>query len=314
MRKTQFKGVALLLLTALIWGIAFVAQSAGMENVGAFTFSAVRTWMGVGVLLPFILIRDGFTAQYKSPEQLAERKAGNRRAIKYGAVLGVVFCAAGNLQQFAFYDSTSGKIAFITALYMFFVPLISAIGGTKIPLLTWLSVVFGFVGLYFLCIDPRHLGAVNRGDLLALGCSVLYAVHILLIERYAGRADGVKLSCAQFAVSAAISTVCMFLFEHPTISAIRAAIVPLLYAGVMSSGLAYTFQIIGQKYAEPTVASLLMCMESVFGALAGAVILHERLSGREVLGCAVMFAAILLSQVSGILTDKLRARHKSTFN
>ena len=310
MQKTQFKGVALLLLTALIWGIAFVAQSAGMENVGAFTFSGVRTWMAVCVLLPFILIRDRLTARYKTKEQLAERKAENRRVLKYGVILGVVFCAAGNLQQFAFYDSTSGKIAFITALYMFFVPLIGALGGKRIPALTWLSVAAGFVGLYFLCIDPNNLGAVNRGDLLALGCSVLFAVHILLIERFACRVDGVKLSCAQFAVSAAISTVCMFLFEHPTLAAIRAAIVPLLYAGLMSSGLAYTFQIIGQKYTDSTVASLLMCMESVFGVLAGAVLLHERLSGREIFGCAVMFAAILLSQVSGILTDKLRARRK----
>lgn len=304
MQKTQFKGVAMLLLTALIWGVAFVAQSAGMENVGAFTFSGVRTLMGVCVLLPFILIRDRITGRTMTQAQLAQRRESDKKTLKYGLILGVVFCAAQNFQQFAFNDSTSGKIAFITALYMFFVPALGSLFGKRVPLLTWICVFFGFVGLFFLCIDPKNPGAVNRGDVLAFICAILFAAHILLIEKFAADVDGVKLSCVQFAVGGTLSCILMFIFEKPSFQAVGAAIVPLLYAGVMSCGVAYTFQIIGQKYTESTVASLLMCMESVFGVLAGAVILGERLTGREIFGCAVMFAAILLSQISAARAEK----------
>ena len=307
-QKTQWKGVVMLMLTALIWGSSFVAQSVGMESVGAFTFSGVRTMLGAIVLVPFILIRDKLQGRSMTAEQIKERKVQNKKVLRYGAILGVVFCAACNFQQFAFEYSTSGKIAFITALYMFFVPLFGLFLKKRVSWLTWICVVFGFVGLYFLCIGPEGLGSVNRGDLRALVCSVFYAMHILLVEKFAPDVDGIKLSCVQFAVSGVITCILMFIFETPQMSAILSIIVPLLYSGIMSCGLAYTFQIVGQKYTEATVASLIMCLESVFAVLAGALILHEMLTGREIAGCVIMFAAIVVSELSGLITAKWKRR------
>ena len=310
-QKTQWKGVVMLMLTALIWGSSFVAQSVGMESVGAFTFSGVRTLLGAAVLVPFILIRDKLQIRSMTDEQVQEHKGKNRKVLRYGSILGVVFCAACNFQQFAFEYSTSGKIAFITALYMFFVPLFGLFLKKRVSWLTWVCVGFGFVGLYFLCIGPGGLGGVNRGDLRALICSVFYAVHILLVEKFAPDVDGIKLSCVQFAVSGVITCILMFIFETPQMSAILSIIVPLLYSGIMSCGLAYTFQIVGQKYTEATVASLIMCMESVFAVLAGALILHEMLSGREILGCVIMFVAIVVSELSGLITAKWKREKHS---
>lgn len=307
-QKTQWKGVVMLMLTALIWGSSFVAQSVGMESVEAFTFNGIRTLMGAVVLIPFILIRDKMQSRSMTAEQIKERKVKDKKVLRYGLILGVVFCAACNFQQFAFEYSTSGKIAFITALYMFFVPLFGLFLKKRVPLLTWICVIFGFVGLYFLSIGPGGLGSINRGDIRAFICAIFYAVHILLIEKFAPDVDGIKLSCMQFVVSGVITCILMFIFETPQMSAIRTAIVPLLYSGIMSCGLAYTFQIIGQKYTEATVASLIMCMESVFAVLAGALILHELLSGREIVGCVIMFVAIVVSELSEFITAKLKHR------
>lgn len=312
--KTQFKGIIMLLLTAFIWGSSFVAQSVGMEQVEAFTFNGIRTLMGALVLVPFILVRDSISGKKMTAVQKAERKALDKKTLVYGSFLGIALCAASNFQQFAFNYSTPGKIAFITALYMFFVPLFGLFLKKKVSLLTWLCVMAGFVGLYFLCINPEDITAINKGDVLTFICAIIYAIHILLVERFAPDVDGVKLSCVQFAVSGAISCVLMFIFEDPQLSAIWTAIVPIAYAGVMSCGIAYTFQIIGQKYTEATVASLIMCTESVFGVLCSAVVLHEILSGREILGCTIMFIAILLSQVSDVLTAKLQSMKKLKSN
>lgn len=310
-QKTQLKGVIMLMLTAFIWGTSFVAQSVGMESIEGFTFSGIRTLMGAIVLLPVIFLRDKKATRAMNPAQLVQHKAANKKTLVCGAILGVVLCAASNFQQFAFNYSTSGKIAFVTALYMFFVPVIGLFLRKKIPALTWVCVFFGFVGLYFLCINPNDLGAINKGDVLTFICSIIYAIHILLIEKFAPDLDGVKLSCTQFAVSGALSCILMFIFENPRVDAIMIALPALLYSGIMSCGLAYTFQIVGQKYTEATVASLIMCLESVFGVLAGAIILHEVLTGREILGCVIMFAAILLSQVSDLITEKFKQRKKA---
>jgi len=307
-QKTQLKGVIILLLTALIWGVAFVAQSAGMDDVGPLTFSGTRTLLGAIVLLPVIIIRDRAAMKKMTPEQITDKKSADKKAIINGCVLGLVFCIATNTQQYAFLDSAPGKIAFITALYIFFVPLLGLFIKKKVPLVTWICVVFGLIGLYFLCIDPANLGAINKGDLLAIICSVIFSVHILLIEKFAPDVDGIKLSCIQFAVAGVISCILMFIFEDPQIAAIKSALIPILYAGILSCGLAYTFQIVGQKYTEATVASLLLCMESVFGVIASAIILHDILAPREIFGCAIMFAAIILSQFSDILTKKLKQR------
>jgi len=296
MQKTQFKGVFLLLLTAFIWGVAFVAQSEGMEHIDAFTFSGIRMVFGVCVLLPFIIVRDNM--QNKKLPDDKKIKLFDKKLLVCGSMLGVVFFFACNLQQFAFYYTGAGKIAFITALYMFFVPLFGLFFKKRVPWLTWVCVAFGFVGLWFLCIDPANLGGINVGDLLAMGCAVFFAVQILMIEKFAQQIDGVKLSCMQFLVAGTMSCICMFVFENPSLPAIGNAIVPLLYAGVMSCGIAYTLQIVGQKYTESTIASLIMCMESVFAVLASALLLNEVMTTREVVGCVVMFVAIILSQLS----------------
>lgn len=311
MKKTQFKGAAMLLLAAFIWGSAFVAQSVGMESVDAFTFNGIRSLMGSAILIPVILVKDAVGAKKPGAVSKEEKKKTDKSSVLCGALLGVILCVATNLQQFAFYDSPSGKIAFITAFYMFFVPLLGLIGGKRVPLLTWCCVALGTVGLYFLCIGSEGFSGVNRGDLLALGCAVVFAVHILLVEKFSAGLDGIKLSCTQFAVSGVLSCILMFIFETPSLTAINSCLPSILYAGIMSSGVAYTLQIVGQKYTESTVASLLLCTESLFGVICSAILLHQQLLPREYVGCAVMFAAIVLSQVSEPLTEKLKARKNS---
>ena len=294
MRKTRPQGVILLLITAIIWGSSFVAQSIGMQSIDAFTFTGIRTTLGMLFLLPFtLIINKGFDL--------------SKATLKKGLILGIVFSFAQNFQQFAFYYSTSGKIAFITAFYMFFVPLFSVMFlKKKIAALTWISIFIGLIGLFLLCINPAELTNINLGDILALICAVFYAVQIMLIDKFVedGKTSGVQLSFMQFFVAAVISIVAMFIFEHPVIADIKTAAPSLLYSGIMSCGIAYTLQILGQSKASPGVASLLMCLESVFAVISAAIILHENMLPRELAGCLIMFGAIILSQVSESLSAK----------
>ena len=293
MRRTKPKGIILLLITAIIWGSSFVAQSIGMESVDAFTFTGIRTFLGMLFLLPFtLIINKGFDF--------------SRKTLRKGLILGIVFSFAQNFQQFAFYYSTSGKIAFITAFYMFFVPLFSVIFlKKKIAVLTWLSILMGIAGLFFLCINPSDMTNINFGDILALICAVFYAVQIMLIDKFLeDGTSGVQLSFMQFFVAGILSVIAMFIFEHPVPTDIKTAAPSLLYSGIMSCGIAYTLQIVGQKHASPVVASLLMCLESVFAVIAAAIILHEGLSANELAGCLIMFSAIIISQVSESLSAK----------
>lgn len=293
MRRTKPQGVILLLITAIIWGSSFVAQSIGMQSIDAFTFTGIRTTLGVIFLLPFtLIINKGFDLRGST--------------LKKGLILGIVFSIAQNFQQFAFYYSTSGKIAFITSFYMFFVPLFSVIFlRKKIAVFTWISIFIGLIGLFLLCINPSELTNINLGDILALICAVFYAVQIMLIDKFTeDNISGVQLSFMQFFVAAIISIVAMFIFEHPVIADIKTAAPSLLYSGIMSCGIAYTLQILGQKKASPVVASLLMCLESVFAVISAAIILHENMLPRELAGCLIMFGAIILSQVSESLSAK----------
>ena len=292
MRKTTPKGIILLLITAIVWGSSFVAQEIGMKSIDAFTFTGIRTTLGAIALLPIVLIINKGMDLRKS-------------TLKMGLILGIVFSIAQNFQQFAFYYSTSGKIAFITAFYMFFVPLFSVFLGKKIRLLTWLAILMGLFGLFLLCINPSDLTKINLGDVLALICAVFYAVQIMLIDKFTENdISGVQLSFMQFTVAAVISIIAMFIFERPVIADIKTAAPSLLYSGIMSCGVAYTFQIIGQKHANPVVASLLMCMESVFAVIAAALVLHQGMSLREGAGCVIMFAAIVISQLSESLSQR----------
>ena len=285
MRKTTPKGIILLLLTAVIWGSSFVAQSIGMESIDAFTFTALRTTLGALVLIPVIII---FNRKFDMrPSTLIA-----------GVVLGLVFSIAQNLQQFAFYYSTSGKIAFITAFYMFFVPLFSVFLRKKVRLIVWCSIVLGLIGLFLICINPEDMTAINPGDMLAFGCAVFFALQIMLIDHFTGKdINGVQMSFMQFVVAAAVSWVLMFVFEKPELPNIITAAPALAYSGIMSCGIAYTLQILGQKHASPVVASLLMCLESVFAVITAALVLQEMMSVRELAGCIIMFAAIVISQL-----------------
>ena len=297
MRRTTPKGIILLLITAIIWGSSFVAQSIGMQSIDAFTFTGIRTTLGMLFLLPFtLIINKGFDFK--------------KETLKKGLILGVVFSIAQNFQQFAFYYSTSGKIAFITAFYMFFVPLISVVFlRKKIAVLTWLSIFIGLIGLFLLCINPEDLTSINLGDVLALICAIFYAIQIMLIDKFLeDGTSGVQLSFMQFFVAAIISIIAMFIFEQPNLADIKTAAPSLLYSGIMSCGIAYTLQIVGQKHASPVVASLLMCLESVFAVITAALILHENMLPRELAGCLVMFGAIILSQVSESLSSKRQSQ------
>ncbi|MCR5592443.1 MAG: DMT family transporter [Saccharofermentans sp.] len=288
MRKTTPKGIIILLLTALIWGSSFVAQSIGINSVDAFTFMAIRTTLGTLVLLPVVIISNGGLSGLL-----------DKKTVKAGLLLGTVLAVAQCFQQFAFYYSTAGKIAFLTALYMFFVPLLGLFLRKKIAPLTWVSIFIAIAGLSMLCLKPGDLLNINKGDVLSIICGAVYAVQIMLIDKYMGEnINGIKLSFMEFFTAAALCAVMMFIFEQPTAEGIRNAAPALLYSGIMSCGIAYTLQVIGQKHASPVVASLLMCLESVFAALAGWFILKEMMTVRELTGCAIMFFAIVLSQVA----------------
>ena len=255
--------------------------------------------MGAAVLLPVILVMqlNKKKTDARTPEQ---KKKDNFVQAKSGVICGILLFCASNLQQFAFYhipseEGASGKIGFITALYMLLVPIFGLFLKQKQRALVWFAVVMGCVGAYLLCVDSAM--TIGLGEILALGCAVFFALHILYIDSVSAKVDGVILSCSQFVVVGVLSIIFMVIFETPQVGNIKAAIVPMLYSGVMSSGVAYTLQIIGQKHTKPAVASLLMCLESVFAVLAGWVILHEELTGRELLGCLVMFVAIILTNL-----------------
>ncbi|MBR1797394.1 MAG: DMT family transporter [Clostridiales bacterium] len=297
MRKTTPKGIIILLITAIIWGSSFVAQSVGVRSVDAFTFMAVRTVLGTLFLFPVVLFTNG-----------GLKGLFDKKTIKAGLILGTVFAIAQNLQQYAFYYSTSGKIAFLTALYMFFVPLLGLFLKKRVAPATWVAIFLALLGLFLLCVNPADLLDINLGDLYSIACAIFYAVQIMLIDKYMGEdINGIKLSFAEFAVAAVITTILMFIFESPTIEGIKAAAPALLYSGIMSCGVAYTLQIIGQKHCSPVVASLLMCLESVFAAISGWIILNEKMSPVEIAGCAIMFIAIIISQLAETITAQRKA-------
>ena len=284
----------LLLLTAIIWGSAFVAQKSGMDYVEPFTFNGIRTFIGGLVLIPVIF----FMEKKNPPEEISreEKTKKNKELLIGGICCGLALFAASSLQQFGVSYTTAGKAGFITTLYVVFVPIISVLLRKKVRPIMWLCVAMGAVGLYLLCMTDASF-RLTFGDTLVLLCAVAFAVHILTVDHFSPKMDGIKLSCIQFLTVGIVSMVCMFIFEHPDIHAILDCAVPLLYAGVISCGLGYTFQVVAQKHAEPTVASLLMSLESVFAVVFGALLLHETMSMRELSGCLIIFIAVIISQL-----------------
>ena len=290
MTQMKLKNALLLILTATIWGAAFVAQSVGMDYVGPFTFSATRSLLGGIVLIPVILIMGKKT----SPAE-KQQKSNKKILIIGGVCCGAALFAASNLQQIGIMYTSVGKAGFITACYIVLVPILGLFLKKKCSWIVWISVGLTLVGLYLLCINEQF--SINKGDILMLFCALLFSVHILVIDHFAPKADGVKLSCIQFFVCSILSAICMFIFEKPSIASITQAWLPIAYAGVLSCGVAYTLQIIAQKGMNPTVCSLLLSLESCISVIAGWLILDQSLSGKEILGCVIMFAAIILAQI-----------------
>lgn len=293
--KIPIRNSLLLLLTATIWGVAFVAQSVSMDYIGAFTFNAVRCLIGSLTLLPVIWLLDK-----KRPVEEKEKisSPSERRTLIIGGICcGVLLCLASNFQQFGIKYTTVGKAGFITACYIIIVPIIGIFLKKKCSPFIWIAVILSLSGLYLLCLTPGEGFAVGKGELLVLICAFLFSLHILVIDHFSPLADGVKMSCIQFLVAGILSGIPALLFENPTLSGLLAAKIPILYAGIMSCGVAYTLQIVGQKNMNPTIASLILSLESCISVIAGWLILGQSLSIREIFGCVLMFVAIILAQL-----------------
>lgn len=289
----QLKNSLLLLLTATIWGIAFVAQSVGMDYVGGFTFNAVRSIIGAIVLLPLIFFLD--SRKPKVTLTLEEKKKQKKTLLIGGLCCGIFLCLASNFQQFGIKYTTVGKAGFITACYIVIVPILGLFLKKKCTFYVWIAVALSLIGLYLLCIKDGF--SIGKGDALVFICAILFSFHILVIDHFSPLVDGVKLSCIQFFVSGILSGIPALIFENPNLTSILAAWMPILYAGVMSCGVAYTLQIIGQKNMNPTIASLILSLESCISVLAGWILLGQSLSIKEGIGCVIMFAAIILAQL-----------------
>ncbi len=291
MNMRRLRANLLLLLTALIWGAAFVAQSVSMDYIGPFTFLCSRSILGGIVLLPLIA-----AIRRREPEK--ETQTEGKKSLLLGGVLcGIALFVASAFQQIGIQETTAGKAGFITAMYMVLIPVCGLFLGRKVKRKVWGAVAVALVGMYFLCLHEGGLSAINRGDVLEMVGAIGFTVHILVIDHFTGRVNGVKMSCIQFFVCGILSLFCMLIFEEPSWNNILDAWLPIVYAGVLSSGVGYTLQIVAQKDTDPTVASLLMSLESVFSLIAGWVILGQRMTAWELLGCLLMFAAIIWVQV-----------------
>lgn len=290
--KQQIKSSLILLLTATIWGVAFVAQSVGMEYIGTFTFNAIRCVLGGLVLIPVILV----LKKKKDTGAENQEKEDKKTLWAGGIACGVILCIASNLQQFGIMEASVGKSGFFTALYIVMIPVIGIFIGKRPGIKLWFCVALAVVGMYLLCMKDGSF-TIERADIMLLLCALAFSFHILVVDYFSPRVDGVKMSCIQFFVCGVLSAVGMLFTETPDISNIQAAWLPLLYAGLLSCGVGYTLQIVGQKGINPVIASLIMSLESVISALAGWVILGQVLSPKEILGCVLMFVAIIITQI-----------------
>ncbi len=290
----RFAGPLFCIIAAAIWGLSFVAQKTG-AHIGTFTFNGIRTLLGGLFLLPFVPLFH--KSAVKNHPQGKYGKFDYKGTAAAGIICGVVLFIASNLQQHAFtYDIFAAKVGFITAFYMILVPLAGLFIGRKVGVNVWIAVMLGIIGLYFLCMKKGDF-KVGTGEVFSFLCAIGFALHILVIDHFCDRTEPVALACTQFLTAGILSVIMMFIFEKPQISEIIDCAVPILYTGIASTGIAFTLQIFGQKYTEPAVASLLMCLESVFSAVFGRIILHDRMGQRALLGCAIMFAGVILSQI-----------------
>lgn len=294
--RGQARSNLLLLMTAIIWGSAFIAQSKGADVIGPFTFNTVRYAMAVVALLPVIYIFSRKRNRENTVDQNIPKANGTKTLIIGGIATGIALFTASSLQQYAMAFTTAAKAGFITTLYVILVPIVGIFLKKKIRPIIWFCALLAVIGLYLLSIKPGTF-SISRGDFFVLLCALAFTGHILIIDYFSPKTDGVKLSCIQFAVVSIASFVAMMMTETFVLSEVLDAIIPLLYTGVLSSSVGYTCQIIAQKKADPVISSLILSLESVFAAIFGALILHESMSGREITGCAIMFVAIIIAQL-----------------
>ena len=300
----KLRGSIMLFTAAFIWGSSFVAQKAGMDYIGPFAYNALRCLIGALVLVPVVLVVNALQkkkniAKLSAEETVADRqevlKNDRKTLLTGGLACGAALFIGTSLQQIGLVYVSAGKVGFITALYIVLVPILGLFFGRKVRRILWLSVALATVGLYLLCIKEDF--TIGKGDLLVIACAFGFALHILVIDHFSPKTDGIKMSCLQFLVAGLFSLPFMFLFETVDWGNIYDCRIPILYTAVMSCGIAYTLQILGQRDVEPAVASLILSLESVFAVIMGIIILHEQISARELIGCIIMFAAIILAQL-----------------
>lgn len=289
MEKVSLKSSFLLFMAAFIWGIAFVAQSVGMDYMGPLSFNGARFLMGSAVLVPVIVFRRKRNKEQNIPA------ADTGTTVFGGICCGLALCAAALLQQYGIMYTTVGKAGFITTLYIILVPFFGVFLKKRIPGKVWIGAVIAAFGMYLLCMSEKL--SLSRGDALVFACAVVFSIHILVIDYFSPKADGVELSCIQFLTAGIIGSIGAVIFEQPQLQNFIDGIIPLSYAGILSSGVAYTLQVVGQKDMDPTVASLILSLESVVSMLAGWVILGQALTGRELMGCLLVFCAVILVQL-----------------
>lgn len=299
MKKQETLGNTLLLLTALIWGIAFVAQKQGMDHVGPFTFCGVRFIFSAVFVLMVVIIRD--LVFHKKIILFTKNKKDLKIAIFGGVLCGLALSIATMLQQYSIQETSAGKTGFITALYIVLVPIFGIAIKKKVKLVEWISVGIALISLLLLCFKKEDIANniyINKYDLLLLLCACCFSVQILLIDYFSKKFDCLWLSAIEFLTCAIIGTIAMLIFEEPNIQSVKTAIIPILYAGIASGGIAYTLQFIGQKYTKPVIASIIMSLESVVSLIAAAILINERLSVQELIGCLFMFIAIMIPQLN----------------
>ncbi len=298
-KRFQLRQSGILLITALIWGVAFVAQSVGMEYIGPFTVIAVRFFLGGMTLVPVTLYMGRGCAVGPDGYKLTSdgRAMGGKTLLVGGILCGAALWAAATLQQIGIGQTTVGKAGFLTAMYIVIVPILGIILGRRPKAVIWLCVAIACAGIYFLSMPSGEI-SLTRGDALCLSCAFLFAVQIMIIDHFVTLVDGVRMAMIQFFTASVLGTVMMLIFEHPSVEGILRSAGPLLYLGVMSSGVAYTLQIVGQRGLNPTIASLIMSLESTISVIAGFFLLHQALTPRELAGCILMGAAIVLAQIA----------------
>lgn len=294
-KNSRIAGPLILVSAAMIWGLSFVAQKSGMAYVEGFTFTSIRLLLATVTLLPVVIFnRKKNTAVLTAQE----KKKKNRRKLKGIVCVGLCIFVGLNLQQFAFNYLEAGKVGFITALYMLLVPLFGLFIKKRPPFTVWIGVALGLCGMYLICMGGAHGNLrLGKGEILTLLCAAAFALHILVIDSFSD-IDSIELSCGQFFVAAVLSLILMLIFEKPDLHSVMQAAPTIIYAGVLSSSVAFTFQIIGQKRTEPALASMLLCLESVFSVIFSFILPpHERMEIPEYIGCVIMFAAILIAQI-----------------